>query len=260
MRFSLSTLLGFTAGTCIMFSNVSKATTYRISHTLNNDYWLFGASSLKSNLSAEGDDVEDFKNTSLQISIGKGVFRDKWSFSGSIDLLSGPLEPFFENDLDVELEGFGLTFLSSYALTGTGIRDKKPSFAATFGLNYLSVNGASIGRNKNLNKDFDSPLNSGKINGYSVNLSTLNIVLGTTFNWIEKARPQGNHPDLLKTRLEGYALSILAFVPVYGSMDSKVDTLLFNNTSSKIYTSTEDSTSDVSGATIMLSLLTYISS
>jgi hypothetical protein len=235
------------------------AATYRVSHTLNNDFWLFSTSSSTHSLESDTDDGEKFDGTSFQLSLGRGIVRDNWSFSTSIDIISGPFDPFFNGELEVEFNGLGLTLISNYAVSESTLRGFFPSISLAGGMNFGTINGSSIGRNTNLDPDFDSSTNSGKINSYSLSMTTLNLIFGTTLNWIEKARPQGNHPDLLKTRIEGYSLGILAQLPVYANYSSSKSTLIYSSSTEKVSSQFSDSSGTMEGWSLVIALSAFIS-
>ena len=98
-----------------IFSNVfletqTFATSYRISHTLNNRYWSFSAATVSNQLQSSSDENDKLENTAIRLGVGKGFVRDNWSFSSEIELISGPLTPLFNRELEAD---FFLDLVSS---------------------------------------------------------------------------------------------------------------------------------------------------
>jgi hypothetical protein len=81
------------------------------------------------------------------------------------------------------------------------------------GIDYSDMSGNSIGRNRREVGDPASPKNIGLINDYSMRVSQLSVIPSIFFCWLEPGRPKGNSPELLRTRIEGYFLTIGIGIP-----------------------------------------------
>lgn len=249
-RHLITALLTLLSGSCL-------ATTYRVSHTLNDDFWIFGSSSHTHQLSGPKDN--EFDGTSFQISIGKGTVRDAWNLFTTIDIISGPFKPFFDGQLEIEFEGLGLSSYWHHTISGQTIRGQVPSINFALGINLNRINGSSIGQNNSLKSNYNAPENNGKINKYDLTLSTLNLMIGPTLSWVESARPRGNEPSLLKTRIEGYNVSLLFQIPLYASYSSETKKLSYNDSTRQITGQDSSESGSMSGWSFVVSLSTYIS-
>lgn len=178
---------------------------------IRNSFWSFGMSGVRHALKA-GNGNEIIGNA-LTTSFGLGYLRKKWYSYGTINILLGPYEPIRERQLNVDYDGTGLTYWLGYSAQEMDLRSPEGGYGFVMGFDYSDITGNSFGRNRQEVGDPDSPTNIGLINNYSMRASQLSVVPSIFFCWLEGGRPKGNTPELLRTRVEGYILTVGFGIP-----------------------------------------------
>src|SRR5690606_38917285 len=97
------------------------------------------------------------------------------------------------------------------------------------GLSYADMVGRSIGKNR---KETGHPVsNSELVDDYTMRVTNFSLLPAVFFSWLEEARPRGNTPELLTTRLDGYMLTIGIAMPLlisYQASYTKRDRYVFD--------------------------------
>jgi hypothetical protein len=178
---------------------------------IRNGFWSFGLSGLRHTLKA-GNGNEVLGNTAA-ISIGTGYLRHKWYSYGTLNILLGPYEPTRDRQLNVDFEGSGATYWLGFSAQDLDLRSAAGGYGFVMGLDYSDISGHSVGRNRQESGDPANPKNVGLINKYSMHVSQLAVIPSIFFCWLEPGRLKGNTPELLRTRVEGYVLTIGIGIP-----------------------------------------------
>ena len=236
----------------------AKASNYRVSQSLNNTFWTFGVASTAYDMRSAT--TESLSGNSIELTLGKGLIREKWLLQGSLQSIGGPLNPFFDNQLEMYFSGLGVTCSASYSVLKENIRSDNANSSLTFGLNYTNLSGISLGKNKKLHESFDSTANNDLIDNYKFKNSTLNLLLGFTVSSISKARPLSNRPDLMKTKLEGVSLNFIIQIPLHSKMTSESHILDFKGESQNERRKKSSKTASMKGHSLSFGVTTVISS
>lgn len=242
----------------VLFVQMAGATTYRISHTENDEHWVFGTALVNNKLNAT--EKEEFDATTFQFSIGKGTTKDNWGLYTTFDIISGPYKPLFGETLEMEVEGIGLSTVWHYGLGTEQLRKQNPAVSLTLGASIFKIIARSIGTNNSLAEDYDTVENDQKIAGYKLDVTSLNILFGITTTWMDAARPLGNDPSLLKTIVEGVSGSLLIEYPIVPRYSASKTELSYDPASERISEITNESSGRSGGWSLMLRLTTYFSS
>ena len=179
--------------------------------TMKTAAWSFGITGAQENLKAAGNN--QLIGTSAAVQIGYGHIARDWLANFSVDILQGPYQPTYDSQLQVDHSGFGFTAWTGLSAQNTNIRSPEGGYGFALGLSYGALTGQMMGRNR---RD-DGQGTAGDralIDSYTSHVSKLSIIPGLFFTWLDQARPAGNTPELLMTRIEGLVLLIGAATPV----------------------------------------------
>jgi hypothetical protein len=193
-------------------------------------FWTFGAGISSYNLETES--IHSIKGRSARISIGHDTGGKIWSLATSFDLIMGPYAPVNPGDLrriDMDFNGSGFTLLGNYRLQPAN-DSRTGSVALVAGVSYLDLTGRSLGGG--FERDFVlAPVGSSKaaadpvqvLDNYKLRAARFSAVAGVAWNanWA-KARTS-NQPSDLKTRVDGYKLSLWTEVPFISNYTSEYD-------------------------------------
>ena len=139
------------------------------------------------------------------VSLGAGYISKSWLFNGSVDILLGPYEPTRGERFDVDFYGTGATLWLGFSAQTLDLRSPEGGYGFALGLSYADTVGRS------------AELSSGATPDYVMHVTNLSLVPGLFFSWLKPARPRGNTPELLTTRLEGEVLSFGMAMPLISS-------------------------------------------
>jgi hypothetical protein len=183
--------------------------------------WVVGSSVMRHSLQAGPS--HELVGKAGQVSLGGGWISQRWLTSVTLDILMGPWEPSSAQSLDVDWSGTGGTWWTGWSARNLDLRSPQGSYGVGLGLNYADMVGRSIGRNRRDPGDPSDPRAVGIVDNYVMRVNNLGVSAALFFTWLAPARPQGNSPELLKTRLEGSVLWIGATVPVASSWNAAFD-------------------------------------
>ncbi len=176
--------------------------------------WSFGVTGLQENL--KGSNNHQLIGPSTAIQIGFGHLAEDWLAITSADILQGPYQPTYDSQLQVDYSGFGISAWTGLSAQKANLRSPEGGYGFALGLSYGTLKGVMIGRNR-LSTGGDDTTRRDLVDSYTMTLSKLTLVPGVFFTWLTSARPHGNTPDLLKTRIEGYVLMVGAATPVFAT-------------------------------------------
>lgn len=158
----------------------------------------------------KGGDGHAYSGNSFGISVGGAYVGEQYYLLGTYDTHMGPYEPIRDQQVIVDYTGTGFTAMAGANAQDTSLRTPDGSYGFALGVTYLDTIGRSAGRSKKDPADFDPVIKASDdlIRDYKIRVTTLAIVPSLFFSWIEPARPKGNTPELLMTRVEGTLLSL----------------------------------------------------
>lgn len=164
-------------------------------------------------LSLKRYQLEDNKNSlignSAMFQVGRGWIGDRWRFNASVDILMGPYNEIRDERVKTDFFGTGLTATSYYSLNNN-LRDTRGSWGISAGVAYSDIVGRSV---ENGTPDSDGKV----ITNLTMRATNFMVTAGLFHAWIKPARPEGNLPDLLLTRVEGFMIGLSGAYPVQSS-------------------------------------------
>ena len=179
--------------------------------TMKTAVWSFGITGAQENLKAAGNN--QLIGTSAAVQIGYGHIARDWLANFSVDILQGPYQPTYDSQLQVDHSGFGFTAWTGLSAQNTNVRSPEGGYGFALGLSYGALTGQMMGRNRR-DDGQGTAADRALIDSYTSHVSKLSIIPGLFFTWLDQARPTGNTPELLMTRIEGLVLLIGAATPI----------------------------------------------
>ena len=179
----------------------------------------------------EGEDSNELTGTAGLLQFGGGFLGERFAFLGSANLILGPYEEVRSEDIKTDFGGTGFTAWTYYAV-GMDLRHPKGSYGFCLGLDYTDMVGRSV--SKSASKD-DRVLDN-----YVIRSAIFSVIPGFFFAWLEPARPKGNTPELLATRIEGYVLTIAYSYPLIADYKVKYTTAEPNGNNEQSFRSSGD--------------------
>jgi hypothetical protein len=163
----------------------------------------------------KGGDGNELIGNSYVVSIGRGHVAARWFARASIDVIFGPYERVRSGQFDSDFAGTGAGAWWGYSAQPADLRDKDGGYGFALGLSYSDFSGRSIGRSRLENAPSQSK-KTHRLESYALRATDMSIVPALFFSWLKEARPLGNTPEQLKTRIEGYLLTVGIAMPVVG--------------------------------------------
>ncbi len=188
--------------------------TSTMSRETKGSVWSFGLTGLQENL--KGSNNHQLIGPSTAIQIGFGHIAEDWLAIVSADILQGPYQPTYDSQLQVDYSGFGISAWTGLSAQKANLRSPEGGYGFALGLSYGTLKGLMVGRNR-LDSGNGTASTRGLVDSYTMTLSKLTLIPGVFFSWLTNARPHGNTPDLLKTRIEGYVLMVGAATPMFAT-------------------------------------------
>lgn len=177
-----------------------------------NHVWTFGLGSARYLMNAHGEN--DLKGFAGSVSLGYGYLQDRWFFHGTIDQILGPYVPVREGEVNVDYGGTGFSLWTGVSFEAMDLRSKSGGYGVAIGMNYLDIVGRQIGRNRKASEDPYDVSNFYLTQNYKSKVTSLSVVPAFFATWLSDSRPQGNKPELLKTRIEGVMTTIGFAIPM----------------------------------------------
>lgn len=181
--------------------------------------WVFnvGAQQLK----LHGDRGNDIVGRAGHVGFGLAKFLgDRWLAQGLIDLHAGPWEHIRDASFNADFNGTGVTFETMYGLSGPTLRSGASSWSGILSVSYVDMVGRSVGPNKREAANPHEGLY--QEHNYQINMTAIWFNPGIEWTFIQSPRFSGNTPELLATRIEGYALRLSAGLPVYATYRARI--------------------------------------
>lgn len=175
-----------------------------------NEVWAFGLGGFKHTL--RSDDGYGLSGVGSVVQLGRGHIATNWYVNGTIDIISGPYHADQKHASQVDFAGTGFTANFGYGLTSS-LRGAGSSYGFALGLHYADIVGRNI--------EASAPAPGVSVDGITMRVNDFSLMPGIFFSWLEPARPRGNKPILLITRLEGYLLSFSVAMPMLASYNIK---------------------------------------
>lgn len=177
--------------------------------------WSVGVSGQRHSLKA-GDGNEILGNSGA-FQLGYGFVAQSWFLNLSLDVLLGPYEPTREGQINVDYLGTGFTLWTGVSAQTLDLRSQAGGYGFALGVSYADAVGRAIGRNR----DEDDPPPSELIDDYVLRVTNFSLLPAIFFSWLKEARPRGNTPELLATRVEGYFLTLGMAMPIMVSYNAR---------------------------------------
>lgn len=189
--------------------------------------WSIGVAGERHSLKA-GDGNELLGNAA-EVQLGSGYLSQSWYLLGTLDILLGPYEPTRDRQLNVDYVGTGLTIWTGFSAQTMDLRSSEGGYGFALGLSYADMVGRAVGRNRKDSGERQAdgqPLeeDKGLIDTYAMRITNFSLLPAIFFSWLDPARPQGNSPELLATRVEGYLLTLGVAMPLQVSYQAKYET------------------------------------
>lgn len=175
--------------------------------------WSFGLTGMRHSLKAGNG--EEFLGNAAAIQLGTGYISNSWYADVSLDILLGPYEPTHDKQLNVDYVGTGVTAFAGFSAQTKNLRSAEGGYGFALGLSYADTVGRSVGRNRKEGHGDDL------VDNYTMRATNLSLIPAIFFSWLREARPDGNTPELLETRVEGYFLTIGMAMPMLSSYTAR---------------------------------------
>jgi hypothetical protein len=243
----------------MLSSSIAVGTSYRISHKENNEFWGIGTSIMQYQLESDDDFSNNIEGPALMLSFSRGAFRGSWAYEYGADFTTGPYQKSFDGGLNMDSIGFGINSQIHYLIGAQNLRAKGVKFVITGGGSASFLDGNSVGNNQNLSQNFNSTENDNLINSYEIRKADFSILIGPKVLFLKDARPMGNVPHLLKSRVEGYSIGLLGYIPIANYYEAN-QTILQKATDKNINVeSVYEFSGSLTGFSVLLAFTTFIS-
>lgn len=169
---------------------------------------------------------EAIQGNGAEIPLGFAWIERSWYLNATYSLILGPYEPVLRGHLTADGAGNGLSLTWGYSVQGLDLRTDAGGYGFAVGLRYLESVTRSTGRDRLAQSDPASGVLLDDMHeNFTQRHTSLALAPGLFFAWLKPARPRGNAPDLLMTRMEGQVLSISLAVPVQSRVRTRYDLL-----------------------------------
>lgn len=175
-----------------------------------NNVWSFGVAGVDHEL-AEGDG-SNLTGGSVMVQLGRGYIGSNWFGQASVDIIAGPYQTPQRSKPKLDHSGTGFSTLWGYSFHETGIRREGGAFGMSLGASYADI----VGRNTDVFTSSDEIIDQ-----FVMRVSNFSMTPGLFYAWLQKARPDGNKPEYLVTRIEGYILNLGIQIPILATQTTK---------------------------------------
>lgn len=191
---------------CMWTSELARCDQTTSKNERSNGVWSFGLAASQVNLqSGEGEELSGFRSTSQ---LGWGYLSESWYGYVGLDIIAGPYESSRPPKIVVDYSGTGVSAGIALSAENQNLRTKDGNYGFSLSLQYSDITGRSI------KSGSDDSAPDERITNWQARVQSLSIFPAIFFCWLEPARPAGNTPELLMTRIEGYVLSIGLSTPL----------------------------------------------
>ena len=202
-----------------------------------NTVWSIGLSGLRQTL--KSGDGYNLLGSSSEVQLGWGYISTHWYSSISLDVISGPFQATHQDSLTLDFSGTGFTGIIGYSAEKGNLRTTEGSYGFALGFSYTDIIGRPVSNRLEIR-------DGSQVDQFTMRVNNFSIFPSIFFCWLLPERRLGNTPELLKTRLEGYILTIGIGVPLRANYKANINRTLIAETDES---TTEDSDSTNSSDT-----------
>ena len=174
--------------------------------------WTFDSSMFQYNLTVP--DESKISGIGGAFAIGYGRSRANSWLTGRFHFLAGPWDTARNGAFDADYSGSMIDVEYGTSFPGTDLRRGSVPIL-TISAGYMDLTGKNIGDNRKNNGDPNNRSNYYLEQNFKTSLGAVVITPGIGWAWAKPARPTGNEPDLLVTRVESAFAKFGALVPLY---------------------------------------------
>jgi hypothetical protein len=174
--------------------------------------WSFDASTIHNQFTAP--DGSEFAGTGASFTAGYGRIRQNAWILGRFHFLAGPWDTARNGAFDADFYGSGLDVEYGTAFPGTELRSGSTPIL-TVAAGYMDLSGRNIGGNRKTTGNPEDRDNYYLEQDFKAGFGTVYLMPGAGWSWTKPARPTGNEPELLVTRVESAYMKLSATIPVY---------------------------------------------
>lgn len=207
------------AATAVPALTPVKSSKKSSSENVKRNIWSFGFTGFRSSLKA--DDGSELLGNSGAVQLGTGYLGHAFFFDASFDILLGPYEPTFARQVNVDYTGTGMTLWTGFSAQTADLRSEAGGYGFALGISYSDIAGHSSGKNSSAKNGAQADK---LVDDYTMRVTNLSLLPAVYFSWLAPARPHGNTPELLATRVEGYVLTIGAAAPMVATYSADYTT------------------------------------
>ncbi len=175
-----------------------------------NSVWVFGIAGVDHELAEE--DASNLTGGSVMVQIGRGYIGKHWFGQGAVDIIAGPYQTPQRSKPRLDHSGTGFYTLWGYSFNEGGMRKEGGSFGMSLGLSYADIVGRSTDVYSSGTETIDQ---------FVMRVSSFAATPGLFYAWLEKARPDGNKPEYLITRIEGDVVNLGLALPLLATQTTK---------------------------------------
>lgn len=163
---------------------------------------------------------DELIGNSAAVQLGTGYIADKWYTTVSLDIILGPYEPVRNRELNTDFVGTGITWFTGISAQTQNLRSPEGGYGFALGLSYADIVGRTVSR-RNADSRGGKKDNEEVLDNYIMRVNKFSMMPAVFFSWLKDARPSGNSPDLLITRIEGYFMTIGVAIPLLTTYSAK---------------------------------------
>jgi hypothetical protein len=194
--------------------------------------FTFGLRTISYDYASVGD--SHLTGTGGSVEFGYAWMGDHFFGYGSISSLAGPFDRVRRDRISLDFSGTGLTAIAGYAPLQGNIRADRISLSVLSGFNVTDMVGRSAGRVDIRDEQKVAASDQGEepaslnrqISSFTMQVNEFSVLTGIGISWMDKARPYGNTPELLKTKMDGVLAIFAVSVPVAARYRSKYEQVL----------------------------------
>ena len=200
-------------GTCLMIARptVAFAEDSSVEQSGRHNVWTVSVTGARYSL--KSGDGNALVGNATSVGFGTGYIGENWFSHIGFEFMFGPYDPARNGQFAIDTTGTGLTLWTGLSAQTAGIREAAGSYGFGLGLRYADLVGRSVGRNLKESAS-DNAANARLLDNYLLRLTDFSVIPSLFFSWLQEQRPPGTTPELLKTRLEGFILTIGVAMPV----------------------------------------------
>ncbi len=174
-----------------------------------NGNWSIGFDVRKLNITPSNRSYKQ-RGLTPDINVGYVYIKDSWWVMARGHVPFGPTSVRYPDSPPVDFEGYGLSATFGKSLTSS-LRNPGGSYGAEMGVEIFQLVGRSFRRQVLADQSISE--------AWLMKAGWTAITPALTATFLKPARPQGNRPEWLMTRIEGYHMSLGVVIPVQRSWD-----------------------------------------